>query len=103
MQLEAKRKLSRHVECTCELTRVLDRLAGLDSNDVFSHYIYVDESYIKDKVLPIRVPGGTVGNVKFDGDRNITSIYIDTDYVIKTYPKDIDEKLKEFIGKSLIE
>lgn len=48
--------------------------------------------------MAIRVPGGTVGSIILDEDDDIYKINIDTDYVIDTYPEDINERIKEFIG-----
>lgn len=85
----------------CKLTRRLDELAGLDMHkdyDLFYHYVLYDEWDKKHKMLAIRVPGGTVGSATLDDDGDIVSIYIDTDYVIDTYPEDVNERIKEFIG-----
>ncbi len=89
-------------EFYCELTDELDKLAKLDLNKKelyqWRHYIVADERCIKMKCLAIRIPGGTVGGVWFDDDRVITNIIVDTDYVVKTYSKDVNEQIKKFIG-----
>ena len=50
----------------------------------------------------IRVPGGTVGSVWLDENYNIRRIFIDTDYVIESYPKDINEQVKKFLGERMM-
>ena len=85
----------------CDLTRRLDELAGLDMHkdyDIFYHYILYDEWDKKNHLMAIRVPGGTVGSIILDEDNDIYKINIDTDYVIDTYPEDVNERIKEFIG-----
>ena len=85
----------------CALTRRLDELAGLDKREeyhIFYHYILVDEWDKRNCLLAIRVPGGTVGSIVLDEDNDIYKIGVDTDYVINTYPEDVNERLKEFIG-----
>ena len=91
-------------EYVCELTEELDRLAGIhqsEDNDWFYHYLYVYKQAITDRNIPIRVPGGTIGGIKLDEDFSITKIVIDTDYVIRTYPADVNEQVKRFIGQKL--
>lgn len=47
------------------------------------------------------MPGGTVGAVLIDENKVITKVELDTDYVVKTYPADIREKLQQFVGEKL--
>lgn len=89
-------------EFTCELTEELDKLAGLNSADLFHHYLLVDNIGIQDRVIPFRVPGGTVGCVHLAQDSNeIIKIDVYTDYVVKTYPADVLKHLDKFIGQVL--
>ena len=84
-----------------DLTRRLDELAGLDKQkncDLFYHYILYDDWDKRNCLIAIRVPGGTVGSIILDEDNDIYKINIDTDYVIDTYPEDVNERIKEFIG-----
>ena len=88
----------------CELTKELDKLTGLDTEEYyerFYHYIITDRLSEKDKCYPVRVPGGTVGGVWVDDDNIITKIVIDTNYVVKTYPEDVNEQMKKFIGQKI--
>ena len=105
MKLEAgKRHSCFDDEYECELTRELDRLSGIDTKEYyehFSHYILTDRLSKKDKCYPVRVPGGTVGGVWVDDDNVITKIVIDTNYVVKTYPEDVNEQMKKFIGQKI--
>lgn len=83
---------------TCALTEKLDVLAGLTERKVFRHYVLLD----MDNSLIIRVPGGTVGVARFDADGKICEIKVDRDYVVKTYPENLDEELFHFLGESVI-
>ena len=88
-------------EFTCEITDELDKAAGIGrvENSYRSyHFIILDRIGIHDRVLPIRIHGGTVGFIGFDSNKVITKIEIDKHYAIKTYPDDIDDRLKKFIG-----
>lgn len=89
-------------EYRCEITRELDSLAKLKENDhydFFYHYILADDYCKSIKCLAIRVPGGTVGSIWIDDNNVITKIFIDTNYVIKTYPDNINELLQNFVGE----
>ena len=100
MKMTNRREVMRD-DYRCDLTNFLDHEAGLDKNEdtyfYFYHYIINDD----DKALPLRVPGGTVGAVLIDENKVITKVELDTDYVVKTYPADIKEKLQQFIGEKL--
>ena len=88
-------------EYRCDLTRYLDEVAKLSETeyyDLYHHYIVADELCMKEKVLAIRVPGGTVGGIWIDDHNVIQRINIDTDYVVKTYPDDVNELVKKYIG-----
>lgn len=88
-------------ECTCELTKELDSLAKLTDKefyDVFYHYIVVDNWCKKNKCLAIRVPGGTVGGIRLDDNNVITKIELDTEYVVKTYPDNVNELVQKYVG-----
>lgn len=98
-------KQNRCEEYICDLTKELDLLAKFDENineniiRFFHHYIVADAFCKKDKCLAIRVPGGTVGSIWIDDNNVITDIYIDTDYVVKTYPNNVNELIKKYIGE----
>lgn len=89
-------------EYTCELTRFLDKQAGLTGRMV--HYI-LDSPVNKEdgtKFYPIRIPGGTVGALWLDKDSRIIKTALDTGYVVKTYPMDIREKVTRFAGMAVV-
>ena len=88
----------------CTLTKELDSLAKLTEEkyyDIFHHYIMADNLDIKDRCLAIRVPGGTVGAIWIDENNTIKDIMIDTNYVVKTYPDNINESIKKYIGETI--
>lgn len=86
-----------------QLTSRLDEIAGIGIkvDQIFKHYILLDREYVKNRALPIRVPGGTVGCIEINENFEITKISIDTHYVIKTYPENVEEQLKEFMGTKI--
>lgn len=89
-------------EYRCELTRELDLLSKLSEKeyyDMFYHYILVDDYCKNKKCLAIRVQGGTVGDILIDKNNVITEITIDTEYVIKTYPNNVNELIQKFVGE----
>ena len=89
----------------CEITRDLDHMSNLDSNDKYGyyHYIVADNADIAEHMLAIRVPGGTVGEIGFDDNYIINHIAVDTDYVIKTYFRNVNKHIKrKYIGCKII-
>ena len=88
-------------EWVCDLTKDLDKEAELKPDSVFKHYICNSLHDYREKLLYIRVPGGTVGNIKLNDNYVIEQIRIDTDYVIKTYPKDIEDRVSGYIGQKI--
>lgn len=101
MKLDNRRTVLNH-EYVCELTKELDSLAKLTEKefyDFFYHYIVADNYCKKEKCLAVRVPGGTVGGIWIDDNNVITKIVIDTDYVVKTYPSNVNELVQRFVGE----
>lgn len=101
MKLINKYADSRHSkmnEYYCEITTELDKLVGLDLNGHWKHYVLCDYG---DGSLPIRIPGGTLGSIEYDENKIITKIHVCTDYVVKTYPDDVNEQLQKFIGQKI--
>lgn len=89
-------------EYRCDLTKELDNMSGisrLNYCDLFHHYILADEWCRKQKCLAIRVPGGTVGGIHFDDNNIIIKIVVDTNYVVKTYPVNVNELIQKFVGE----
>lgn len=89
-------------EYRCDLTRELDIISGISKKNrygMFHHYILADDWCINQKYLAIRVPGGTVGSIHFDENNVIIKIVIDTDYVVKTYPTNVNELIQKFVGE----
>lgn len=94
-------KYSEMKEYICELTSELDKLANIDPNGLRKHYILADNFCTEDKCLAIRVPGGTLGELEYNDDYIITRVFVDTDYVVKTYPIDVNEQIKKFVGQKI--
>lgn len=89
-------------EFVCYLTRELDKVSGISENQhyrLFHHYILADEWSMNNKCLAIRVPGGTVGGVWITENNVITKIVVDTNYVVKTYPDDVNEVMEKYVGE----
>lgn len=89
-------------EYRCDLTKELDNISAisrLNYYDMFYHYILGDKWCRKQKCLAIRVPGGTVGGIHFDNKNIITKIVVDTNYVVKTYPANVNELIQKFVGE----
>lgn len=86
----------------CDLTYLLDELSLLDQMpcyDLHHHYLLIDNIALEENILPIRVPGGTVGAVWINKDNEIIMIKVDKDYVVKTYPSNVDEVIQKFVGE----
>jgi len=101
MQLKVRRS-ARLQEYRCELTEYLDSLAKFTEESfypIYHHYILADKYCKKEKCLAIRVPGGTVGGIWIDDNNVITKIEIDTDYVVKSYPDNVNELVQKYIGE----
>ena len=72
----ANSRYSKMNEYYCEITTELDKLTGLD-------------------------PNGTLGSIEYDENKIITKIHVCTDYVVKTFPNDVNEQLQKFIGQEI--
>lgn len=104
MNLQVRDKIVDMCECVCELTKELDKLSKIDKSQYyewFYHYLLTDEWHKNHKCMSIRVPGGTVGTLYYDDYYKITELGVDTDYVIKTYPKDVNEIIQKYIGEKI--
>lgn len=100
MKLERCKSLCK--EYRCDLTRELDNVSGISKlhyYDMFHHYILADDWCKKEKCLAIRVPGGTVGGIYFDDNNVIAKIVVDANYVVKTYPSNMNELIQKYIGE----
>lgn len=89
----------------CSITQDLDTAANINNSgqDLFHHYIAYDDFDLSNSWVVIRVPGGSLGYVKFDNNFTITEIVIDTKYVVKTYPRSINEEINtKYVGHKLI-
>lgn len=60
------------------------------------------EADMKQRLLYIRIPGGTVGNIFLDKTENIImKITIDTDYVVDSYPENVQEYVQKYVGEKI--
>ena len=84
-----------------KLTDELDQLAGFTTNSIRKHYIFIDDYCRKKSIYAIRVPGGTVGEIRVDETNKVVGIVIDTGYVVKTYPENINVLLQEYVGEEI--
>lgn len=89
-------------EYHCELTETLDYISGIDKYEIklYRHYILADSGMVQDKCLSIRVPGRTIGDIVIDDNNIIIEIGIGAD-VIKSYPDNINDIIKQFIGQKI--
>ena len=103
MILKEKYSLGNDKQYYCKLTEELDQCAGFDTREYpyYKHYLLDYRHTDGFHNFPIRVPGGTVGSIYTDKNNKIIKISIDKDYVVKTYPNDLDEKLEKYIGKKI--
>ena len=97
------RKKSKSNKFHCDLTTKLDLLAGINSseNDLFRHYLLGNYYAYKSDVYAIRVPGSTVGQIEVNDENIITSIEVSRDFLITTYPENINDILQEYVGMTL--
>lgn len=88
---------------TCELTWFLDQVAGLDEK---LHYIVKNTLFLEGEDEPttyfIRVPGGTVGSILMNDSERISDIFIDRNYVVESYPEDVNKRVRKFFGERLV-
>lgn len=102
MKLICKYKMGKMEEYFCALTKDMDKLARIKEDSHFKHYLLIEKTDMKsgtERVLPMRIPGGTVGAVYIDKDNIITKIIVDTNYVVKSYPKDVEKTISaQYIG-----
>lgn len=89
----------------CDITRDLDQMSNLNTSgdDLFHHYIQYDHIDLCNNMVAIRVPGGTLGYIKYDSDFIIIEISIDTNYVVKTYFRNVNKAInRKYVGSKLI-
>ena len=92
-------------EYYCDITKLLDDYSGLKKTlNHFRNYICDTRDLWDNKTLAIRVPGRTVGGIYFDNNYKITNVKIDNMLIgdDNWYPKNINDVLKQFIGKKIV-
>lgn len=89
----------------CEITDVLDSCFKLfKTTHPILNYVYDSRDIWDGKTIAIRIPGRTSGYIKINEDNIILECVIHDDLVGKNnwYDKNVNEKLKKFIGKKLV-
>ena len=92
-------------EYLCDVTEFLDddiiRNFG-EFNSYFKCYIYDCRSWC-DNTVAIRMPGSTIGCIRFNDKNVIKECRIYDDVISKSscFSKDINERLQQFVGKTL--
>lgn len=87
-------------EYFCELTEFLDNIIE-KKRPSRRHYVLGLPCNFSGGVLPIRLPGSTVGGVFLDKDKVITKVQIDGNYYKDIYPEGINEMLEEYVGEKI--
>ena len=103
MELENKYAGSKYNELHeyfCELTVFLDNITEKKRLSR-RHYILAKPCDFSEGVLPIRLPGSTVGGVFIDKNNVITKVQIVGNYYKDIYPKDINRLLKQYVGEKI--
>ena len=103
MELENKYAGSEYnsfCEYFCELTELMDNITEKRRLSR-RHYILAKPCDFAEGVLPIRLPGSTVGSVFIDKDNIITKVQIDGNYYKDIYPKDINKMLERYVGEKI--
>lgn len=93
------------IEYWCKITEYLDddiRENSGEFNSYFKCYIYDCRSWC-DNTVAIRMPGSTIGRVKFNDENEIIECCICDDVLAKSscFSTDINERLKHFVGRVL--
>lgn len=101
---EYSMKTNNMIFCKCDITDRLDKLADVhvDKNGWrMTHYIMIDKDIEKGE-MHIRIPGGTLGYIKINPiDFRITDIHVTREYIVHSYPENINDILKEYIDEQL--
>lgn len=87
-------------EYFCELTELLDNITEKKRLSR-RHYILAKPCDFAEGILPIRLPGSTVGGVFIDKNNVITKVQIDGNYYKDIYPKNINEMLERYVGEKI--
>lgn len=81
-------------------TRVMDSIAGL-KYDLFKHYFLFDSEKVKCGILPIRVPGCTVGELRFNKDTMIITGGEVYPHAVIKYPESIVSAFSNIEGERI--
>lgn len=87
-------------EYVCELTKFLDQFRD-GSWMPLRHYMIASKLEFADGILPIRLPGCTVGAVYLDENRTIRKVVIEGNAYKALYPENINEQVATYIGQSI--
>lgn len=87
-------------EYVCDLTEFLDQFRD-EGWMPLRHYIIASELELADGILPLRLPGCTVGAVYLDENQTIRKVVIDGNAYKELYPENINELVATYIGQSI--
>ena len=93
--------------CRNIITVDLDKMSDLGTDykeieNIFHHYILSDKIGFEQKCLPIRIPGGSVGCICFDENNVITECFVETDYVLNSYWRNVNKHLQKYVGQKIV-
>ena len=102
MELRKRRlgDLPVHDEYVCELTEFLDQFRD-ESWMPLRHYIIASELEFADGILPLRLPGCTVGAVYLDENQTIRKVVIEGNAYKELYPEDINGQVATYMGQTI--
>lgn len=102
MELRKRRMgdLPVHDEYVCELTEFLDQFRD-ESWMPLRHYIIASELEFADGILPIRLPGCTVGAIYLDENRAIRKVVIEGNAYKELYPENINQMVSAYAGQTI--
>ena len=85
-------------EYVCDLTEFLDQFRD-EGWMPLRHYIIASELELADGILPLRLPGCTVGAVYLDENQTIRKVVIEDNAYKELCPEDVNEQVAAYTGR----
>lgn len=85
-------------EYVCDLTEFLDQFRD-EGWMPLRHYIIASELELADGILPLRLPGCTVGAVYLDENQTIRKVVIEDNAYKELCPEDVNEQVAAYTGQ----